>query len=86
MSLSEREKQISYINAYLWNLEKWYRSIYLQGRNRDTDVENRPMDTVGEGRVEQVERAAVTRIHYCVENRQLVGSCRITQPAELGAL
>ena len=24
-SKSEREKQISYINAYTWNLEKWYR-------------------------------------------------------------
>ena len=22
---SEREKQISYINAGMWNLEKWYR-------------------------------------------------------------
>ena len=22
---SEREKQISYNNAYMWNLEKWYR-------------------------------------------------------------
>ena len=22
---SGREKQISYINAYMWNLEKWYR-------------------------------------------------------------
>ena len=22
---SEREKQISYINTYMWNLEKWYR-------------------------------------------------------------
>ena len=22
---SEREKQISYINAYMWNLRKWYR-------------------------------------------------------------
>ena len=21
----EREKQISYINVYMWNLEKWYR-------------------------------------------------------------
>ena len=25
VSQSEREKQISYINAYMWNLEKWYR-------------------------------------------------------------
>ena len=35
---SEREKQISYVNTYMWNLEKWYRWIYLQSRNRDTDV------------------------------------------------
>ena len=27
---SEREKQISYINAYMWNLEKWYWWSYLQ--------------------------------------------------------
>ena len=38
----EREKQISYINTYMWNLgEKWYRWSYLQNRNRDTDVENK---------------------------------------------
>ena len=23
--VSQREKQVSYINAYMWNLEKWYR-------------------------------------------------------------
>ena len=23
--VSQREKQILYINAYMWNLEKWYR-------------------------------------------------------------
>ena len=45
---SEREKQISYINAYIGNLEKWYRKTCLQGRNRDTDVENKCMDTKGE--------------------------------------
>ena len=36
-----------YINTYMWNLEKWYRSTYLQGRNRDTHVENKHMDTKG---------------------------------------
>ena len=46
-SKSEREKQISYINACMWNLEKWYRWTGLQGRNRDTDVENKCMDTKG---------------------------------------
>ena len=50
---SEREKQISYINAYMWNLEKWYRWTGLQGRNRDTDVENKRMDTKG-GKVASV--------------------------------
>ena len=29
----------------MWNLEKWYRWTGLQGRNRDTDVENKHMDT-----------------------------------------
>ena len=48
---SEREKQIFDINAYIWNIEKWYWRTYLQGRNTDTDVENRLMDRAewGEG-------------------------------------
>ena len=29
----------------MWNLEKWYRLTGLQCRNRDTDVENKCMDT-----------------------------------------
>ena len=32
----------------MWNLEKWYRRSYLQSRNRDTDVENKHMNTKGE--------------------------------------
>ena len=31
----------------MWNLERWYRWTGLQGRNRDTDVENERMDTKG---------------------------------------
>ena len=46
-SKSEREKHISYINAFMLNLEKWYRWTVLQGRNWDTDVENQRMDTKG---------------------------------------
>ena len=37
-SKSEGEKQISYANSYIWNLEKWYWWTYLQGRNRDADT------------------------------------------------
>ena len=29
----------------IWNLEKWYIWTYLQSRNRDTDMENKCMDT-----------------------------------------
>ena len=47
--VSQKEKkQIPYINAYIWNLEKWYWWTYLQGSNRETDIENRLVDTVGE--------------------------------------
>ena len=31
------------------NLEKWYWQTYLQGRNRDTDVENELVNTAGTG-------------------------------------
>ena len=36
---SEKEKQISYINTYIWNLDKWYWWTCLQGRNGDRDIE-----------------------------------------------
>ena len=48
-SKSEREKQILYNIAYMWNLEKLYRWIYLQSRNRDTDVENKHEYQGGKG-------------------------------------
>ena len=40
---SEIEKQ-TYINTYIWNLERWYRWTYFQGSNRDIDIENRLVD------------------------------------------
>ena len=46
-SKSEREKQISYVNAHMWNLEKWYSWTYFQGRNRDTDLENGLVNLAG---------------------------------------
>ena len=32
----------------MWNLEKWFRRTYFQGRNRDADIENRHADTAAE--------------------------------------
>ena len=49
-SKSEREKQISLINVYMWNLERWYWCwTSFQGSNGDTDTEKRFVDTMGEG-------------------------------------
>ena len=45
---SKSEKQILYINAYTWNLEKWYWWTYMQGRNGDVDIEIGLADTAGE--------------------------------------
>ena len=43
--------------AYIRNLEKWYRRIYLQGNNGETDIENRLRDMGrGEERVRGMER------------------------------
>ena len=59
--VSEREKQILHINAYVWNLEKWYWWSYFQGRNRDINVE---MWTKREKeRVERIGKTALTYIH-----------------------
>jgi len=46
-SKSERAKQISYINAYIWNLEGWYWWICSQSSNGDADIENRLMGKSG---------------------------------------
>ena len=43
-SNSERERQILYEIPYMWNLKKWYKWIYLQNRNRLTDIENKTYD------------------------------------------
>ena len=48
-SKSEKERQISYIYTYMWNLEGWYWWTYLQGSNGDADIEKRLEDTVQEG-------------------------------------
>ena len=39
-SKSEWEKQRSYVNAYMWNLEKRCRWNYFHGRTRDAGIEN----------------------------------------------
>ena len=48
--VSQREKD-KYDITYMWNVKKkkkWYKWIYLQNRNRLTEIENKLMVTKGE--------------------------------------
>ena len=79
-SKTKREKRISYINTYMWNLDKWYRWPYLQSKHRDTDIEGKCMDTKqGEGG--WTGRLGLTYIHYWyyVQNRQLMRTYYMVQ-------
>ena len=63
--LSQKEKPMLYVNAYMWNLEKWYRWSYLQGRNSDTDVEKKYKDAKrGLGVVGWIGRMELMYITY----------------------
>ena len=59
-SKSEREKQIPYINAHIWNLKRWYRWFYLQIRN--TDVENKHGYQRGKEVIGWTERLGLTNV------------------------
>ena len=47
--VSQKEKNkyhiLTHTHTYIYNLEKYYWWIYLQGRNRDADIENRCVDS-----------------------------------------
>ena len=71
-SKSEREKQISYINAYMWNLENGTDEPVCRAEI-ETDVENKHMDSKGGKRrgvvvvvVGWIGRLGLTWIHWCV--------------------
>ena len=49
-SKSEREIQIVYTDAYIWNLERCYWWINFQGSNEETHMENIEIWRTGEGR------------------------------------
>ena len=51
---SKSEMYISCTDAYMWNLERWYWWIYLQGSNGETDIKSRQTCGYGDGRREWV--------------------------------
>ena len=61
---SEREKQISYINTHMWNLEKRHWWTYLQGKIRVSDMDKRIMDTAGKNKMDWIERVSLKYTDY----------------------
>ena len=59
---SERERQILYNIDYMWNLEKWYKCIYLQNRNKVIEVEDKHGYQAGKGD----GRLGLPSVHYYV--------------------
>ena len=56
--ISQKEKK-SYINTYMWNLDKRYWWTYLQGKMRVSDMDKRIMDTAGKEGMDWIERVAL---------------------------
>ena len=73
----QKEKNKCHVNTYGWNLERWCRWACLQGRARDTDVENHHVDT-GDGKAEKD-----WHVHPPREQRRASGAC--VQPGELSS-
>ena len=74
-SKSEREKQVSYINTYVLNLEKWYWWTYLQDRNRGMDTDNSLVDIVGVRRGEGKLREKYWHIYAAAAAAKSLQSC-----------
>ena len=47
---SEREGQIMHINAYIWNLERWYQWSYINSSKGDPDVKEETFGLSGKRR------------------------------------
>ena len=69
----------------MWNLGEWYGWIYLQDRIRDADREQTCRQGAGEGRVGRPGRLGLMYLRRHVSHRQQVGTCCITQGAQLRA-
>ena len=75
-----------YTNACIWNLVRWYWWIYLQGSRGDTDIENRLVDTVGEGEggMDWENSTETYTLPYVKQIES--GICCVTQGAQLISL
>ena len=65
-SKESKKEQKSYINTYIWSLEKWYWWTYLQRKNGDTVEVNGLLDKQGKEMVGQIGNVTLIYVHYHV--------------------
>ena len=80
-SKSQKEKQISCINAHIWNLERWYWWTYLKGSSGDAGTENRLVDMMGEGEGGMTWESNV-ETYTSPYVKQIVGICCMMQETQ----
>ena len=87
-SKSERENQILYIKAYIWNLEGRYWHICSHTSNGDADIENRLTDKGGgqDGESEMNGESSMDAYAPTFVNRQPMGICCMAQGTQTGTL
>ena len=68
-SKSEREKQMLYVNAYIWNPERQCWWACVQGISGATNTETRPVDPAGEEKRGPNGESRMETLHHPMENR-----------------
>ena len=71
-SKSEIKTPIQYINAYIWNLERWYWWPFMWDSKRDTDVKTDFWTLWEKARVGWFERRALNHVYYHMWSRSPV--------------
>ena len=82
---SEREKQMSYINVYMWNPRKWYKWKYLASRNGIpwTEEPGGALQSVGSQRVRH-DWSGWERNTHSGETQTQGGKMRVVWTGRLG--
>ena len=80
--VNQKEKDKYHIKACIQNL---HANQNLQGRNKDVDVENKLVNTVGEEE-NGLTRESTADVYTLSHVKQLVGNCCIIQGALTGTL
>ena len=82
--VSQKEKNKYRILTHIYGIQRYGTDETIQGRNKDTVIENRLVDAAVEGGTNQESSTDVYTLPHV--NQILVGGCCVTRGTQLGAL